>query len=126
MRIKFNPRVPLNSTDKIQYVFIDKTIQATLPDGTNDVFDFAGLPDGVLNAMDEETGESLIETTLSVEILKSAEIKEGVLSVELLNYIGLDATEKEKFPKWIDHTEYEAPEISEEEGGIPNGENKME
>ena len=120
MRIKFNPQIPANPKDKIQYVFIDKTIQATLPDGTNDVFDFAGLPDGVLNAMDKETGESLIETTLSVEILKSAEIKEGVLSVELLNYIGLDATEKEKFPKWIDHTEYVQPIVEEVPDNVPN------
>ena len=116
MKVKFKPNIPLNSTDKIKYVFTDKTIEVTLPDGTSHVFDFNGLPDGELELINEETGEKLLETTLTVEVLKSAKIEEGVLSVELFSYIGLDATEEEKFPIWIDHTEYVFKEEGEADG----------
>jgi len=120
MRIKFSPQIPLNPKDKIQYVFTDKTIQVTLPDGTNDVFDFNGLPDGALNLMDKEGEENPIKTELSTNVLQSATITEGVLSVELLNYIGLGASEEEKFPKWIDHTEYVQPIVEEVPDNVPN------
>jgi hypothetical protein len=56
-----------------------------------DTFDFSAMPDG-------EAGE--ITTTLPVNpIIKVRKIN-GELEAELLNFIGPDATEEERFPAW--------------------------
>lgn len=56
-----------------------------------DIFDFTGLPDGIANG---------IETSLPVNPIISAERENGTLSVVVLNFIGEDATQEEKFPEW--------------------------
>lgn len=56
-----------------------------------DFFDFSTLPDGEL---------SDVETILPVNPIISAKREDGVLWVELLNFIDLEATEEEKFPQW--------------------------
>lgn len=114
MKILFSPQIPLNDTDRIIYEFGEDILHVTLPDGTSDTFDFSNLPDGELQTYDEDTGEPLIETELSTDVIISAKREEGILYVELLNYIGLDATEEERFPEWIDPTEYEPPIIEKE------------
>lgn len=120
MKILFSPQVPLNFTDKIIYKFDGDIIEVELPDGTHDVFDFAGLPDGVLDI------ES-IESDLSLGVFLSAKKEDGVLYVELLNYIGTDATESERFPDWIDHEDYVAPIVEPiEEEGEDDGKDTME
>jgi hypothetical protein len=71
-------------------MFLGETITATF-DGVTDVFNFSGMPDG--SAVN-------IETILPVKPIVNAERVNGVLSVELLNFIDHDATEQEKFPTW--------------------------
>jgi hypothetical protein len=88
MRVLYSPQV--NQGKKITYKFLGETITATL-DGVSDTFDFSGMPDG--SAVN-------FETTLLVNPIISAERVNGVLSVELLNFIDHDATEQEKFPTW--------------------------
>jgi len=117
MKILFSPQVPLNISDKIQYMFQESSFEVSLPDGTTDVFDFSDFPNGKLDLFDEETGEELIVTELSLNPLQSAKKEDGILYVELLNYIGVDATEEERFPDWIDHTEYIPPVIEEDING---------
>jgi hypothetical protein len=56
-----------------------------------DTFDFSAMPDG-------EAGE--ITTTLPVNPIVSARKINGELEAELLNFIGPDATEEERFPAW--------------------------
>jgi hypothetical protein len=55
------------------------------------VFDFSALPDGRA----EE-----VSTSLPVQPIVSAERVAGVLQLELLKYIGLDADESQRFPQW--------------------------
>lgn len=111
MKILFSPQVRDN--EKVIYEFSEDVIKATHK-GITDTFDFSGFGNGKLQLHDEETGEELIETELENPII-NAERKDGVLHVELMNYIGFDATEEERFPEWIDHTEYEIPVFEEEE-----------
>lgn len=117
MKVLFSPQVRGN--ERIFYEFTENTIKATHT-GTTDIFDFKSFGDGELQIYDDKTGENLIETDLENPII-SAERKDGVLYVELMNYIGLDATEGERFPKWIDHTEYIPPKVGE-----VNGQDEME
>lgn len=81
---------PQRSDRKIEYKFEGEKIIVTT-DNMSDTFDFSSMPDGVM----EE-----IETTLSINPIISAKRVDGELSVELLNFIGRDATEEEKFPDW--------------------------
>ena len=120
MKILFSPQVREN--EKIIYEFTDTTIKAT-HEGITDTFVFTDLPDGELQLYDGETGEELIETEMENPI-RSAKKENGVLYVELMNYIGVNASYEERFPEWIDHTEYVAPEIEEE--GEDDGEDEME
>lgn len=117
MKIYLSPTVPPNSIDRIKYEFEEDIIKVTLPDGTNDTFDFSEFPDGELQVYDEN-GNSLIQSELSDDVILSAKKEDGILYVELENYIGPNAPDQERFPEWIDHTEYvpakEEPEIQEE------------
>ena len=58
-----------------------------------DTFDFFDMPNGRLEA-------DKIKTKLDINPIISAERKEGVLYVELINFIGVNATEEERFPSW--------------------------
>lgn len=58
-----------------------------------ETFDFSQMPDGIM----EE-----IETTLPINPIVSARRENGVLHVVLLNFIGDNATEEEKFPQEIE------------------------
>ena len=107
MKVLFSPQVREN--ERIIYEFEENIIKATHR-GITDTFDFTSFPDGELQLYDEETEEELIETELENPI-RSARKENGVLHVKLMNYIGFDATYEERFPEWIDHTEYEPPNI---------------
>jgi hypothetical protein len=87
MNILFSP---IRSNFNISYTFGNDSITAVI-DGQSDTFDFSAMPNGVLDE---------ITTTLNPNPIISAERKEGVLSVVLLNPIGEDATEAEKNPEW--------------------------
>jgi hypothetical protein len=81
---------PIRADFEITYTFANDSITATIA-GQSDTFDFSAIPNGILNE---------IITTLPHNPIISAERKEGVLSVVLLNPIGVDATEQEKNPEW--------------------------
>ena len=92
MRIFKSPQIRF---DGIQFTFAfeGETVTATL-NGVTDTFDFTGFPDGEMDSF-------LIETVLKYNPIISAKKVDGILSVELLNFISEDATEEEKFPEWI-------------------------
>lgn len=94
MKILFSPQV---SEQHITYEFKDKSFTATL-NGIVDEFDFSEFSDGRLDVQS-------VKTDLEINPILDAEIKNGELFVELINYIGTNASEKEKFPEWIDHTD---------------------
>ena len=98
MKIKYSPQV---NEEQIRYEFDGDVITATICNFT-DTFDFSEFPDGELKKYDEETGEELIKTNLPINPIISAKRENGVLSVVLLNWIGTDASEEERFPDWIE------------------------
>ena len=93
MRIYKSPQVGANEK-RFEFEFSGEVIVATF-DGIEDTFDFTGFPDG-------EVEYSMIETVLEYNPILKATKVDGILSVELLNFISEDATEEEKFPEWIE------------------------
>ena len=93
MFIKYSPCVSFDGK-RFTYVFDGEKIEVVF-DGVSDTFDFTGLPDG-------EAEYSMIETVLEYNPILKATKVDGILSVELLNFISEDATEAEKFPEWIE------------------------
>ncbi|WP_284037467.1 hypothetical protein [Neobacillus sp. 114] len=87
MRVYFSP---VRSDDSLVYEFNGEAITVTL-NGESEVFDFSEMPDGRLDS---------VETTLSVNPILSAERVNGVLSVQLLNFIGVNADQEDLFPEW--------------------------
>lgn len=83
---------PIRADWTVEYIYGTDTITAVI-DQTSDTFDFSGMPDG--QAKD-------ITTNLSRNPIVSVEREDGILSVVLLNPIGSDATEEEKFPEWTE------------------------
>ena len=93
MRIYKSPQVGADEK-RFEFEFSGEMIIATFDD-VSDTFDFTGLPDG-------EVDYSMIETILEYNPILKATKVDGILSVELLNFISEDATEAEKFPEWIE------------------------
>ena len=90
MRYFLSPQV--NAENKIQYQFCEESIIATIGD-LSDTFDFSGLPDGMANGFE-------ITTSLPICPVLQAERVDGALSVTLLNFIGEDASDEQRFPTW--------------------------
>jgi hypothetical protein len=91
MRVLYVPQVSFSS--KIEYKFMNDSITATI-NVASDTFDFSSMPDGA-----EITN---ITTTLSINPIVEVNRINGVLQVKLLNFITTEATEKEKYPDWIE------------------------
>ena len=86
---------PQRSDNQIEYSFNGEAVTARI--GTvKDTFDFSILPDGELNI------EESIETTLPVCPIISAKRVDGILHLELLNWIGPDAPYESRFPEWVE------------------------
>lgn len=95
--------VPQRSERQITYTFSGEVITAEI-DGAKDVFDFSVLPDGELDrgGGSEDEEEKRIETVLPVCPVASARREEGVLHLELLNWLGRDAPYESRFPEWVE------------------------
>lgn len=93
MRVLLSPQLQVEDND-LNYFFEGDVITITL-NGVTDVFDFSIFSDGELDMGN-------IETVLEIQPILSAKRENGVLSVELLNFISEDATDEEKFPNWIE------------------------
>lgn len=91
MKVLFSPQVGIDDS-KFAYSFDGEIITATF-NGDTDTFDFSEMPNG--NAND-------ITSDLTINPIISAKRVDDILYVELLNLIGEDATEEEKFPEWIE------------------------
>ena len=93
MRVYKSPQVGVDEK-QFGFEFSGDVIVATF-DGIEDTFDFTGLPDG-------EVDYSMIETILEYNPILKAKKVDGILSVDLLNFISEDAMEEEKFPVWTE------------------------
>jgi hypothetical protein len=83
---------PVRSDKFIGYSFAGEIITCDMEEG-RDTFDFSGMPNGIAEN---------ITTILPFNPILRAERKDGILSVELIKYIGPDATEQERFPEWME------------------------
>ena len=96
MIIKLSPQG--RSENKIWYEISENKITVTINDAS-DTFDFTDMPDGELQLEDDE-GNSLIETNLSEVPILSAKKEDGVLTVKIL--FSIDVHEQDDrllFPK---------------------------
>jgi len=96
MRILFRPQ---RSAEQITYTFRGESVTALIGDAEDaieDTFDFTGLPDGEIDTEQE------IETTLPACPIISARRVDGILHLELLNWIGKDAPNESRFPEWME------------------------
>ncbi len=96
MRILFRPQ---RSAEQITYTFRGESVTALIGDAEDaieDTFDFTGLPDGELDK------EREVETVLPVCPIIFSKRVDGVLHLELLNWIGRDAPYESRFPEWVE------------------------
>lgn len=103
MIIQLSPQVREN--DKIWYEITEGKIKATIND-ISDTFDFTDMPDGVLQLEDDE-GNSLIETKLDEVPILRARKEGGVLTVEIL--FSIDIREQDQrllFPEPMELGEF--------------------
>lgn len=91
MRILYSPQVRYDS-DKYKITISGEAITIQYHDKT-ETFDFTGMPNGI--------GEVESEV-FDFEPITSVKRVDGVLWVEILNFIGTDATHEERFPEWLE------------------------
>ncbi|MED4017004.1 hypothetical protein [Sutcliffiella cohnii] len=89
MRVLFSP---IRSDDTVKYELQNNMVTITF-NGRKEVYDFTDMPEGVLEDF---------ETDFPYKFVVSASKEKGVLSIVLLNFIGKNATDKERFPDWIE------------------------
>ena len=94
IKVYFSPQ---RADNQIEYSFCGEVAIARIGEVEN-TFDFTDLPDGELNKEDDES----IETTLPVCPVISAKRVDGILHLELLNWIGKDAPYESRFPEWCE------------------------
>ncbi|MFY9393235.1 MAG: hypothetical protein WAP36_00885 [Halanaerobiales bacterium] len=92
IKVYFSPQ---RADNQIEYSFCGEMVTARIGDA-EDTFDFTDLPDGELHM------EEPIETTLPVCPIISAKRIDGILHLELLNWIGKDAPYESRFPEWVE------------------------
>lgn len=90
MKILYSPQV---SDRKLTYEFNNDVVTATL-NGIIDTFDFSGMPDGIADSIESEV--------FDFNPILSAKKENNILYLELINFIGEDATYEERFPEWFE------------------------
>ncbi|HBW13777.1 MAG TPA: hypothetical protein DEF30_08175 [Proteiniclasticum sp.] len=94
MRVYFSPIfVFTEGFENITYSFENRIVTATYK-GKKETFDFRGLPDGIVQEIEAEI--------LEFNPITHSEIVDGILYLEVMNFIRENATEFEKFPNWIE------------------------
>lgn len=95
MQVLYSPQI--NEQDTLEYVFNGNIITATY-NGQSDTFDFTNMPDGKATSYGRNPD---IVTTLPINPVIEAEISGGVLKVQLVKFISLDAPSTDCFPDWV-------------------------
>jgi hypothetical protein len=94
MQIKYNPQ---RSDDNIAHTINGDIITTTYQDKQY-INDLSNIVDG--EKRDFWAGEKSDNSLNSPPLIVSAEKKDGIIYVQLLCFIGADATEEEKYPEW--------------------------
>lgn len=91
MKVLYSPQIR-DDSDKYKITISGEAITIQYHDKT-ETFDFTGMPNGI--------GEVESEV-FDFEPIISAKRVNGVLWVEILNFIGTDSTYEERFPEWVE------------------------
>lgn len=95
---------PCRSNKTITYQFAGETITATL-DNQTETYDLSFIEEGQKIrplAYDDDGKQTIhISTNFPFHPIISAKRENGVLCVELINTIGENASQEERFPEWI-------------------------
>lgn len=91
MKILYSPSYKLGS--KFTYQFSAETITATY-EGASDTFNLSSFSEGNIFQG--------IKTTLPYDPISYIERKNGILEVQLVNFIDDEATHEEQYPEWIE------------------------
>ena len=94
IKVYFSPQ---RADNQIEYSFCGEMVTARI-DEIEDTFDFSNLPDGELDRRED----TQIKTILPVCPIISAKRMDGLLYLELLNWIGKDAPYESRFPEWVE------------------------
>lgn len=97
MKVLYSPQI--NEDDTLEYVFDGDKITVTY-NGEVDVFDFTGMPDGKANSYDRKS-QTIISTLPFCPVIDATK-ENGVLSVQLVKFIPMDAPQEDLFPDWIE------------------------
>lgn len=90
MKVLFSPQVREN---KIEYKFIDDKVIVT-HGNMSEEYDFSGMPNGIADSIESEV--------FDFNPVLSAKKENNILYLELINFIGMDATYEERFPEWFE------------------------
>ena len=94
---------PIRADQKLTYQFSGETITATYNNQT-EIYDLSFVQEGqkIRPVERDETGKEIIHmpTRFPVHPVISAKRENGVLYVELVNFIGKNASQEERFPQW--------------------------
>ena len=90
MKVFFSPQF---SERVLKYEFNNDVVTVTL-NGVTEVFDFTGMPNGVADSIESEA--------FNFNPVISAKKENNILYLKLINFIGVDATEEERFPEWVE------------------------
>lgn len=113
--IKPVAQIPVNLVDRMTYEFEGDRITATLGDIT-EVYDFTGLPEG-RPVVDLNTVETALPAYPIIDALKDSE----GLKIQLLHYVGVDATEESTNYGWMTAEEYNQLNIEEAKADANEG-----
>ena len=90
MKVLFSPQV---REDKIEYKFTEDMVIVTYK-GESEEYNFSGMPNGVADYIETEV--------FDFRPVLSAKKENGILHLELINFIGKDATAEERFSEWFE------------------------
>ena len=94
---------PVRSDQKLTYQFSGETITAAL-DKQTETYDLSLIEEGqkIRPVEYDEAGNETIHipSILPIHPIISAKRENGVLYVELVNFIGKNASQEERFPEW--------------------------
>lgn len=99
MQVLYSPQIN-EFGDSLEYEFVGDKIIVTY-NGEVDEFDFTGMPEGCIVKSYGKHEKGII-SALAIEPVLEASRTNGVLRVQLVKFIGQNATEVERFPNWIE------------------------
>ena len=94
IKVYFSPQ---RADNQIEYSFNGEAVAARIGE-MEDTFDFSTLPDGELDRHED----TQIKTILPVNPVISAKRIDGILHLELLNWIESNAPYESRFPEWCE------------------------